>query len=111
MILALATGGSAATNFADIYPDYAAQVKEDHGRFCKRHYENFTATGSVADRKHRGRPPKVPKEVALKARTIFKAGTVVQAYPHADAKRMVDVHIWWTSIDVACQQSQALRDL
>jgi hypothetical protein len=24
---------------------------------------------------------------------------------------MVDVHIWWTSIDVACQQSQALRDL
>jgi hypothetical protein len=37
MILALASGGCAATNFVDMYPDYAAQVKEDHGRFCKRH--------------------------------------------------------------------------
>jgi hypothetical protein len=111
MILALGPGGCAATNFVENYPDYAAQVKEDHGRFCKRHYENFTATGSVADRKHGGRKPKVPTGVALQASNIFKAGTVVQAYPHADAKRKVDVHIWWTSINVACQQSQALRDL
>jgi hypothetical protein len=111
MILALASGGCATTIFVDMYRDYAAQVKEDHGRFIKRHYDNFTMYGSVADRKHGGRPPKVSKEVALHASNIFKAGTVVKAYPYADAKDMVDVHIWWTSIEVACQQCQALQDL
>ncbi len=111
MILAIHNGGCAATNFVDMYPDYAAQVNEDHGRFCKRHYDNFTMYGSVADRKHGGRQPKISKDVALHASNIFKAGTVVKAYPHADAQRMVDVHVWWTSIELACQQCQALQDL
>jgi hypothetical protein len=74
-------------------------------------YDNFTMYGTVTDRKHGGRPPKVSKEVALHANNIFKAGTVVKAYPHADAKHEVDAHIWWTSIEVACQQCQALQDL
>jgi hypothetical protein len=111
MILAMHSGGCAATNFVEMYPDYAAQVKEDHGRFCKRHYETFTMYGTVADRKHSGKPSKVSKEVALQASSIFKAGTVVRAYPHADAKHELDVHIWWTSTEVACQQCQALRDM
>jgi hypothetical protein len=51
MILAINNVGCAAINFVDMYPDYAAQVKEDHGRFCKRHYDNSTMYGSVADQK------------------------------------------------------------
>jgi hypothetical protein len=111
MIIAIATGGCAATQFKANYPAYAKQVKEDLGRFCQRHHDNFTATGSVADGKHGGRPPKLPHGIALEASKRFKAGTVVKAFPNADAKRKVDVHIWWTSIDIACAQSQALRDI
>jgi hypothetical protein len=86
-------------------------VADDHGRFCKRHYNNFIRTGTVRDSKRPGRPPKLPKGIALQASSLFKAGTLVKAYPHADAKKMVDVHVWWTSVDVACEESKALGDI
>lgn len=109
--MALALDGSPAARFREEYPDYAKQIKMDLSEFCYVHYANFMMYGTVADRKRPGRPPKVPHDVALQASTIFKQGKVVKAYPHADAERMVDMHVWWTSIDIACQENAALRDL
>jgi hypothetical protein len=36
---------------------------------------------------------------------------MVKAFPSADAKRKVDVHVWWTSIEVACQENDTLHQL
>jgi hypothetical protein len=93
------------------YPELAAQVHQDLNRFCRRHHRNFNANGTVATPKHGGRPSKLPYTVAFHASTIFKAGKMVKAFPSADAKRKVDVHVWWTSIEVACHENDTLHQL
>jgi hypothetical protein len=108
VLMVLAIAGSpkgAAGYYRTHYPKYAAQVNQDLNSFCMCHYHNFKQYGTVATRKHKGRPPKVPDDVALKASETFKAGKVVKAYPSAEAKKKVDVHVWWTSIKVACQEN------
>lgn len=111
MITATALEGSVAGIYRNEYPDYVAEIHSDLTRFCIRHHSNFLKYGTVATRKHKGRPPKVPDDVALKASIIFKAGKVVEAYPYADAERKTEVHVWWTSIKVACRECSDLQDL
>lgn len=114
VIMALTTADEKFTPayyYREQYPDYAKEVHGDLNRFCKLHHKNFTANGTVATPKHGGRPSNVPHAVAFHASTIFKAGKVVKAYPSADSKRKVDVHVWWTSIEVACQENDTLRQL
>lgn len=111
-VLAIAGSPKGAAGYYRIhYPKYAAQVKQDLNSFCMTHYNNFKQYGTVATRKHKGRPPKVPDDVALKASETFKAGKVIKAYPSAEAKKKVDVHVWWTSIKVACQENDYLGGL
>jgi hypothetical protein len=104
VIIALATGKAVSTTFKALCPTYAEQVKMDKTEFCQTHYNNFMKTGTVSDKRRSGRPPKLPHSVALEASKILKAGTTIKAYPKADAKRMIDVHVLWTSIDLACAE-------
>lgn len=111
VIMAQAVDGKPTKFFKDKYPEYAKTVREDHGSFLKRRHNNFMKNGTVADSKRRGRPPNVPKWVAVRASEIFKQGYIVYARTTASAKTESPVHLWWTSIDAACKQNTTLRDI
>ena len=108
VIMAMALDGSPAALFRKQYPEYAKQVKEDHSAFCQRHYNNFIAKGTVADKKRSGRPPKVPPFVAKQASAILKAGRIVERYTSANATEPVEYHVWYSSIASACKHNQTL---
>ena len=93
------------------YPEYAATLHEDAGKFCRRNYNKLISTGSVMDIKHAGHPPDIPDSIAMLASTMFKQGYYRKRYISVASNRTQLVRQWWTSIKMACRECQALRNI
>ena len=93
------------------YPEYAATLHEDAGKFCRRNYNKLISTGSVMDIKHAGHPPDIPDSIAMLASTMFKQGYYRKRYISVASNRTELVRQWWTSIKMACRECQALRNI
>lgn len=101
-----------AVRFRQIANGVAARlVKEDHKKFCERHYRNFEATGSVADKQRPGRPVDIEDEDARLAAQILKAGYWQEVKVKGARGQKVDRLFYFTTFAEAVEKSEELREL